>query len=195
MITPSQPDNVKANLPSGSDRENRPVDATTRGRRFRRRFRGGLLAAASGALVACNTGITDADIENATLTEVRLLWLEQQERAEEPILLLIDPRRRDAFEGGRLPGALHVTLPDLALQEGLDPSLNAYRNIVVYAEGPGALTGRAMTKRMLVLGYDQTKLFGGGLVEWADAGFPIETGEPTNERPPPPARDVRRQVP
>lgn len=143
----------------------------------------------------CNTGITDADIDNMTLTEVRLLWLEQRERPDQPILLLVDPRRRDAFEGARLPGAVHVTLPDLALQEEIDPSVNVYRNIVVYAEGPGALSGRAMTKRLLVLGYDQTKLFGGGVVEWADAGFPVESGEPDNEPPPPPERDVRRPVP
>lgn len=156
-------------------------------------------AAAIGLLavvgVGCQRGITDADIDNMTLTEVRLLWLEQQERPGEPVLLLIDPRRREAFEGSRMPGALHVTLPDLALQEDVDPQVDAYRNIVVYAEGPGALSGRAMTKRLLVLGYGQTKLFGGGLLEWADAGFPVESGEPTNEPPRPPQRDVRRPVP
>lgn len=151
----------------------------------------GLLALTAG----CNRGITDADIDNMTLTEVRLLWLEQQERPGEPILLLIDPRRREAFEESRVPGALHVTLPDLALQEAVDPQVDVYRNIVVYAEGPGALSGRAMTKRLLVLGYGQTKLFGGGLLEWSDAGFPVERGEPTNEPPPPPQRDARRPVP
>lgn len=148
-----------------------------------------------GLLVGCDTGITDADIDNITLTELRLLWLEQQEKPDEPLLLLIDPRRRDAFEGSRLPGAVHVTLPDLALQQESDPTVDVYDRIVVYAEGPGALSGRAMTKRLLVLGYGQTRLFGGGVVEWADAGFPIESGVPTNEPEAPTPRDVRRQVP
>jgi len=155
----------------------------------------GSLLVATGLLAGCDRGITDADIDNVTLTELRLLWLEQQEKADEPLLLLIDPRRRDAFEGARLPGAVHVTLPDLALQSEADSSVNAYDRIVVYAEGPGAVSGRAMTKRLLVLGYDQTRLFGGGVVEWAEAGFPIETGEPENEPEPPAVRDVRRQVP
>lgn len=153
------------------------------------------LALGVGILAGCDMGITDADIDNITLTELRLLWLEQQEKADEPLLLLIDPRRRDAFEGSRLPGAAHVTLPDLAIQSEIDPSVNAYDRIVVYAEGPGAVSGRAMTKRLLVLGYDQTRLFGGGVVEWADAGFPIETGEPENEPAAAEPRDVRRQIP
>lgn len=153
------------------------------------------LALGVGILAGCDMGITDADIDNITLTELRLLWLEQREKADEPLLLLIDPRRRDAFEGSRLPGAVHVTLPDLAIQSEIDPSVNAYDRIVVYAEGPGAVSGRAMTKRLLVLGYDQTRLFGGGVVEWADAGFPIETGEPQNEPAAAEPRDVRRQIP
>lgn len=154
-----------------------------------------VVALGIGTLAGCDTGITDADIHNITLTELRLLWLEQQEKTDEPLLLLIDPRRRDAFEGSRLPGAMHVTLPDLALESEIDPAVNTYDRIVVYAEGPGALSGRAMTKRLLVLGYGQTRLFGGGVVEWADAGFPIETGEPENEQAPEARRDVRRQVP
>lgn len=155
-----------------------------------------LLGASAVAVVlaGCDMGITDADIENISLTELRLLWLDQQAGGQ-PLLLLVDPRRRDAFEGARLPGAMHLTLPDLALQSDTDPQMNAYRHIVVYAEGPGALSGRAMTKRLLILGYDQTRLFGGGIVEWSDAGFPVESGEPTNEPPPAPRRDVRRQVP
>ncbi len=150
------------------------------------------LAVAAGG---CNMGITDADIENVSLTEVRLLWLEQQENPDEPLLMLVDPRRRDAFEGARLPGAVHVTLPDLALQSRTDPNVSQYEHIIVYAEGPGALSGRAMTKRLLVLGYDQTRLFGGGVVEWSDGGFPIAQGQPVNEAPKPTPRDVRRPVP
>jgi len=146
-------------------------------------------------LVGCHGGITDADIKNISLTETRLLWLDQQAEPERPLLLLIDPRRREAFEDARLPGALHITLPDLALRSDVDPQVDAYANIVVYAEGPGALSGRAMTKRLLVLGYGQTRLFGGGLVEWADAGFPVERGEPEFEPAPPPTRDTRRAVP
>ncbi|UYV13380.1 MAG: rhodanese-like domain-containing protein [Phycisphaera sp.] len=159
------------------------------------RTTGILLAVGIGVVAGCDTGITDADIDNITLTELRLLWLEQQEKTNEPLVLLIDPRRRGAFEGSRLPGAVHVTLPDLALESEIDPSVNAYDRIVVYAEGPGALSGRAMTKRLLVLGYDQTRLFGGGVVEWADAGFPIESGEPQNEPQRDAPRDVRRPVP
>ncbi|MGD1915003.1 MAG: rhodanese-like domain-containing protein [Phycisphaerales bacterium] len=150
---------------------------------------------ASLTLLGCNTGITDADIDNMSLTDVRLLWLDQQAEPEGRLVLLIDPRRRDAFESARLPGAVHITLPDVALQSGVDPTLDSYDNIVVYAEGPGARSGRAMTKRLLVLGYGQTKLFGGGLVEWSDAGFPIESGEPEFDPVAQPARDVRRPVP
>ena len=153
------------------------------------------MSLSSLTVVGCQTGITDADIDNMSLTDVRLLWLDQQAEPDRPLLLLVDPRRRDAFENARLPGAVHITLPDVALQSGVDPAVDSYANIVVYAEGPGALSGRAMTKRLLVLGYGQTKLFGGGLVEWSDAGFPIESGEPEFEPAAPPTRDARRPVP
>ncbi|GIW74061.1 MAG: hypothetical protein KatS3mg103_0583 [Phycisphaerales bacterium] len=66
---------------------------------------------------------------------------------------------------------------------------------MVYAEGPGSVTSRAMTKRLLVLGYDQARLFAGGLVEWADAGFPIETGPPAFEVLPPAKEQARGPVP
>lgn len=153
------------------------------------------LALASACVGGCNSGITDADIKNISLTELRLLWLEQQENPDEPLLMLIDPRRRAAFEDSRLPGALHVTLPDLAERDRVDPNVNQFEHIVVYADGPGALSGRAMTKRLLVIGYDQARLFGGGVIEWSDAGFPIASGEPENEAPKSPPRDVRRPVP
>ncbi|MEQ8316683.1 MAG: rhodanese-like domain-containing protein [Phycisphaerales bacterium] len=154
-----------------------------------------VVLAATAGFTGCNSGITDADIENISLTEVRLLWLEQREEPGEPLLILIDPRRRDAFEQARLPGALHVTLPDIAERTRVDPSVARFEHIVVYAEGPGALSGRAMTKRLLVLGYDQARLFGGGVIEWSDAGFPVASGEPENEPARPQPRDVRRPVP
>lgn len=154
-----------------------------------------LVLATVAGIAGCNAGITDADIENISLTELRLLWLEQREEPDEPLLMLIDPRRRDAFEGARLPGAFHVTLPDIAERTRVDPNVARFEHIVVYAEGPGALSGRAMTKRLLVLGYDQARLFGGGVIEWSDAGFPIASGEPENEPPKRQPRDVRRPVP
>ncbi len=147
------------------------------------------------AIAGCQTGITDADIDNMSLTEVRLLWLDQQAEPDQRLILLIDPRRREVFEAARLPGAVHVTLPDIALQTDIDPTLDSYENIVVYAEGPGALSGRAMTKRLLVLGYGQTKLFGGGLIEWSDAGFPLESGKPEFDPVAQPPRDTRRPDP
>lgn len=175
-----------------------PRHAESVGRRRSRALgiAGGIAGLALAAcLGGCNTGITDADIENVSLTELRLLWLEQQEDPRQPLLMLVDPRRREAFEGARLPGALHLTLPDLAQRTGGDPGMTRFEHIVVYAQGPGDLAGRAMTKRLLVLGYDQTRLFGGGVVEWADAGFPIAQGEPENEVAKPAPRDVRRPVP
>lgn len=146
-------------------------------------------------LAGCQNRITDANIKNLTLTELRILWLEQRDKPDQSLLLLVDPRRRDAFEDARLPGAVHITLPDLARRTEKDPGMDAYRRIVVYAEGPGSLASRAMTKRLLVLGHKQARLFGGGVVEWADAGFPIESGPPEFEPPTPPKRDTRRPIP
>ncbi|MEO1008041.1 MAG: rhodanese-like domain-containing protein [Planctomycetota bacterium] len=158
-----------------------------------------LPAAAGVALVAllagCQNEITDADIRNVTLTEVRLQWLDQREDPTAAELLLIDPRARADYEEARIPGAVHLTLPQLARVTNRDDRIDAYRRIVVYAEGPGAVAGRAMTKRLLVLGYGQARHFGGGLLEWSDAGFPVESGVPEDERSRAVEREPRRPVP
>jgi len=134
----------------------------------------GVVAAATG----CRGRITDADIRNMSLTDVRLLWLEQRARPDQRLLALVDPRSPEAFAEAHIPGAIHLTLPEVAGRREPPGVLSGARRVVVYAEGPGAVTGRAMTKRLLSMGVGQTRLFGGGIIEWADAGFPVEAGAP-----------------
>ncbi|HLO40851.1 MAG TPA: rhodanese-like domain-containing protein [Phycisphaerales bacterium] len=153
-----------------------------------------LAGAASLAMGATLTGceISDQDIEFATIAEVRQLQLQAEK--EPKALLLIDPRSRGAYDAARIPGAVHMEFRRDMEQRGVDPRYKGYKNIVVYGNDPGSAVARGMTKRLMSVGYDDVRLFAGGLDEWRGMNYPIEgtdatvpasepaTGEPAKQQ-------------
>lgn len=137
------------------------------------RFAGaGMLAAASVLVLAgCNGGVTDADIKRISLGEVRDLVDKSEGRGD--LLLLVDPRPASAFAAGHLPGARNLPLPPAEADRGRDPTIARYQNIVVYGDDPGSPIAKAMTKRLMHLGYQGVRFFAGGLAEWSERGHPV----------------------
>jgi rhodanese-related sulfurtransferase len=133
------------------------------------------VAACTGAslLVGCSKSISDRDIQPISLAEVRALT--QAERAGS--VLLIDPRSPAAYARGHIPGARNMRLETVSDQEGIDPALERYSALVVYGEDPGTGTGRAMTKRLMTIGYKNVRLFFGGMNEWSRAGLEVRSGD------------------
>lgn len=123
-------------------------------------------------LAGCAGEMTDRDVREVGLGEVKRL----HDRAERDAsaVLLIDPRPASAFAEARLPRARNLTLADVASDLGPRSEFRRFDEIVVYGDGPGTASARAMTKRLMALGYDDVRLFSGGLREWRLAGFPIE---------------------
>lgn len=136
---------------------------------------GPVLAMACAVLVAggCQSRVTDADIRNVELTEVRALALRQERAPEDRILMLIDARSSARFADGHIPGARNVHLPDLPSRGRKDPALDSYRHIIVYGENPATPSARGMTKRLMSFGYSGVRMFGGGMSEWRQAGYPV----------------------
>ena len=84
-------------------------------------------------------------------------------------IYLINAMEENKYRAKHIPGSLN-----LFTKEGIEKAVNKNDDIVVYC------TDRACNKSILLyhlldaLGYKQLCRFAGGLLEWEDAGFPLE---------------------
>lgn len=138
--------------------------------------------------VGCGPDTTDNDIEFITTADVRRLTLNAETSSKS--LLLIDPRAPKDFAEGHLPKARNMELTLIEYDGSTKKWIEAYSDIVVYGDDPGSSVAKAMTKRLLHVGYDDVRMYAGGMLEWKKAGFPIETGEQQ-----PPTSDGGKETP
>lgn len=81
---------------------------------------------------------------------------------------LVDVRAEHEWEAGRIAGAAHIPLPELAERTGeIDPE----RPVVLYCRGGTRST--MATDALAAAGFDAAKL-SEGIVGWAEAGLPVE---------------------
>ena len=85
--------------------------------------------------------------------------------------VLLDIREPKELVRYRIPGAVHIPMGDLAQRAGeLDPD----RPIVVYCKsGQRSLVS---TDELLDLGFTDVASLNGGIIAWAEANQPVETG-------------------
>lgn len=81
---------------------------------------------------------------------------------------LVDVRAEHEWEAGRISGAVHLPLAELAERAG---ELDRDRPVVLYCRGGNRSTMAAQA--LTDAGYDAAKL-SEGIVGWADAGLPLE---------------------
>lgn len=124
-------------------------------------------------LLGCNE-TSDLDIKFVALEEVRGLTVSAEKTPT--ALLLIDPRPPSDFARGHLPGAKNVQQSSVMRESELNPQWDPYDRIVVYGDNRGSAPARAMTKRLIEVGYDDVMMYEGGFEEWLAAGLPIELG-------------------
>ncbi|HEY8502120.1 MAG TPA: rhodanese-like domain-containing protein, partial [Solirubrobacterales bacterium] len=81
---------------------------------------------------------------------------------------LIDVRADHEWEAGRIPGAVHVPLPELPQRTG---ELDQDRPVVVYCRGGNRSSMAAAA--LAEAGYDAAKL-SEGIVGWKEEDLPLE---------------------
>jgi rhodanese-related sulfurtransferase len=84
-------------------------------------------------------------------------------------LKLVMALNRWAFDAKHIPGSLHFDTPDeayAALQPGDE--------IVVYCSNVDCLSSVALYRDLLRRGYRNVRRYSGGLLDWEDAGLPLE---------------------
>jgi rhodanese-related sulfurtransferase len=81
---------------------------------------------------------------------------------------VIDVRTDHEWEAGRIAGATHLPLAELAQRAG---EIDRERPVLLYCRGGNRST--MATAALADAGYDAAKL-GEGIVGWADAGLPLD---------------------
>ena len=84
-------------------------------------------------------------------------------------LKLIMALNRWAFEAKHIPGSLHFDTP-----RELYAAVNPDDDIVVYCSHVDCLSSVALYRELLKRGYRHVRRYSGGLLDWEDAGLPLE---------------------
>jgi rhodanese-related sulfurtransferase len=84
-------------------------------------------------------------------------------------LKLIMALNRWAFDAKHIPGSIHFDTPD-ELYKAVQPG----DEIVVYCSNVDCLSSVALYRDLVKRGYGKVRRYSGGLLEWEDAGLPLE---------------------
>lgn len=101
----------------------------------------------------------------ATITREEL---KPKVEAAAPIKLVM-ALNRWAFDAKHIPGSLHFDTP-AELYAAVDPS----DEIVVYCSNVDCLASVALYWALVDRGYGNVRRYAGGLIDWEDAGLPLE---------------------
>ena len=82
---------------------------------------------------------------------------------------LIQALNRWAFDAKHIPGSLHFDTP-VELLAAVHPE----EEVVVYCSNVDCLSSVAMYRDLLRRGYQNVRRYAGGLMDWEDAGLPLE---------------------
>lgn len=113
-------------------------------------------------------GIRPAAIRSVNVAQV-------QEQLGKGAIVLVDVRSRAEWEGGHIPGALHIPLGELAERQTEIPSTGPV--VVQCRTGGRAAIGASLLQR---LGRTNVLKFDGGYLAWQAAGHPVEEGTPAD---------------
>ena len=82
---------------------------------------------------------------------------------------LVMALNRWAYDAKRIPGSLHFDSPE-QLYAAIDPD----DDVVVYCSQVDCLSSVALYRDLVERGYRHVRRYAGGLLDWEDAGLPLE---------------------
>jgi 3-mercaptopyruvate sulfurtransferase SseA len=91
----------------------------------------------------------------------------------------VDPRTIEAYRKGHIAGAVH--LPFSKVADDHASVLAGVTVIVVYGDDYNDAKAKAMSKRLIELGYADVRTLNGGLRQWESQGNALETGDPPSK--------------
>ena len=94
--------------------------------------------------------------------------LKQKLDSGEPVKLIM-ALNSWAFDAKHIPGSLHFDTPE-DLYAAVDPD----EEVVVYCSNVDCLASVALYWALIDRGYNRVRRYAGGLIDWEDAGLPLE---------------------
>ena len=88
----------------------------------------------------------------------------------------VDPRTTELYAKEHIPGA--ISLPFPRMQAEAETTLKGYDQFIVYDTDWEDTIGKAASKRLMELGFDDVYTLEGGLKAWKRDGNSVETGVP-----------------
>jgi rhodanese-related sulfurtransferase len=82
---------------------------------------------------------------------------------------LIMALNRWAYDAKHIPGSLHFDTPD-ELYTAVQPE----DEVIVYCSNVDCLSSVALYRDLVARGYRNVRRYSGGLLDWEDAGLPLE---------------------
>ena len=87
---------------------------------------------------------------------------------DEPIKLIM-ALNRWAYDAKHIPGSLHFDDP-----EDLYRAVRPDDEVIVYCSNVDCLSSVALYRALVDRGYPNVRRYAGGLIDWEDAGLPLE---------------------
>lgn len=137
-----------------------------------------LIVCIGSSLTACTRSVDDNKIKYIEAGDLRQMMSVGATRPD--YLFLIDPRSEREYAEGHISGAEHITIDRVVGESSpRNPPFGRYTHVVVYGNDPASAPAKGMVKRILSLGHKHTRMYTGGMKEWADT-YPslVEKAEP-----------------
>jgi rhodanese-related sulfurtransferase len=91
-------------------------------------------------------------------------------------VVLVDVLSPDSYRAGHLPGAINIPVNDI--EEEAPKRLARADIVVVYCASRECHASRAAAQELESLGYVHVIEYEGGLADWREASYPLESGQP-----------------
>jgi rhodanese-related sulfurtransferase len=124
----------------------------------------------AGAVQGGNKDYHSPEQVEGTLT----VDLAEAKRLHEAGVTFIDVRNPRLYARRHIPGAVHLDLKDRYTEETLAEVVDKAEPFVVYCSGVTCSRSYRAAARAVKWGYTRVYYFRGGVVDWRDAGLPLD---------------------
>lgn len=108
---------------------------------------------------------------------------EQAKKLYDEGVAIIDVRNSRLYARRHIPGAHHLDLKTAYSEDALAALASKDEAIVIYCSGVKCPRSYRASEQAVSWGYSNVKYFRGGIVDWRNAGYPVESSavEPATE--------------
>jgi rhodanese-related sulfurtransferase len=97
-------------------------------------------------------------------------------------VVFIDVRSPRLYNRRHIPGVVHLDLKDTFDEESLSRVAKKDQPLVIYCSGIKCSRSSSASADAVSWGFKKVHYFRGGIVEWRDAGYPVESSDEETEQ-------------